>query len=123
MTSDQPVLCSVDTGVVYLLSNYLETGVGVGAMLCHSGMCRSRGLAALVAVTGEKAVVERHKVDTRYLVQTWFLTFHVFRIEDFCTFSTTYKERVCVKKYIYCIDRMYDIYNKILRLIFTVYSG
>ena len=123
MTSDQPVLCSVDTGVVYLLSNYLETGVGVGAMLCHSGMCRSRGLAALVAVTGEKAVVERHKVDTRYLVQTWFLTFHVFRIEDFCTFSTTYKERECVKKYIYCIDRMYDIYNKILRLIFTVYSG
>ena len=68
MTSDQPVLCSVDTGVVYLLSNYLETGVGVGAMLCHSGMCRSRGLAALVAVTGEKAVpvVERHKVETRY---------------------------------------------------------
>ena len=46
-----------------------------------------------------------------------------FRIEDFCTFSTTYKERECVKKYIYCIDRMYDIYNKILRLIFTVYSG
>ena len=86
MTSDQPVLCSVDTGVVYLLSNYLETGVGVGAMLCHSGMCRSRGLAALVAVTGEKAVVEPHKVDTRYLVHTWFLTIYVFRIEDFVRF-------------------------------------
>ena len=68
--------------------------------MCHSGMCRSRGLAALVAVTGEKAVVERHKVDTRYLVHTWFLTFHVFRIEDFCTFSTTYKERECEKIYL-----------------------
>ena len=123
MYVDTGVYQYLDTGVVYLLSNYLATGVGVGAMLCHSGMCRSRGLAALVAVTGEKAVVERHKVDTRYLVHTWFLTFHVFRIEDFCTFSTTYKERECVKKYIYCIDRMYDIYNKILRLIFTVYSG
>ena len=94
MTSDQPVLCSVDTGVVYLLSNYLETGVGVGAMLCHSGMCRSRGLAALVAVTGEKAVVERHKVDTRYSGFVRFLL---------CILT----KRESVKKYIYCIDRMY----------------
>ena len=85
---------SIDTGVVYLLSNYLETGVGVGAMLCHSGMCRSRGLAALVAVTGEKAVVERHKVDTRY---SGFVPFLL------CILT----KRESVKKYIYCIDRMY----------------
>ena len=71
MYVDTGVYQYLDTGVVYLLSNYLETGVGVGAMLCHSGMCRSRGLAALVAVTGEKAVVERHKVDTRYS-GTWY---------------------------------------------------
>ena len=38
-------------------------------------------------------------------------------------FYYTYKERESVKKYIYCMDRMYDIYNKILRLIFTVYNG
>ena len=69
--------------------------------MCHSGMCRSRGLAALVAVTGEKAVVERHKVDTRYLVHTWFLTIYVFRIEDFVRFLLyTYKERDCEKIYL-----------------------
>ena len=46
-----------------------------------------------------------------------------FQNRGFCTFSTILTKRESVKKYIYCIDRMYDIYNKILRLIFTVYSG
>ena len=91
---------SIDTGVVYLLSNYLETGVGVGAMLCHSGMCRSRGLAALVAVTGEKAVVERHKVDTRYSGFVRFLL---------CMY--TYKERECKKIYL--------LYRQNVPMIFT----
>ena len=45
-----------------------------------------------------------------------------FQNRGFCTFSTILIKRESVKKYIYCMDRMYDIYNKILRLIFTVYT-
>lgn len=74
---------------------------------------------------GEKAVVDTPASQGRY---TRYSGTHMvsdisgFYNRGFCTSLPIIKSE-SVKKYIYCIDRMYDIYNKILRLIFTVYSG